>query len=161
MSELTQARLKYLFTYDPETGTFVRNVSICSRGQAAGSANGDGYLLTQIDGNSYRCHRLAWFYVHGCWPVGEIDHIDGNSSNNQIANLRDVSRCLNQQNLKKARKNSKSGLLGVRFNKTLSKWAAQIWINGRQTHLGYFLTAESAHAAYIDPKRQLHPGCTI
>ncbi|MFX4377260.1 HNH endonuclease, partial [Acinetobacter baumannii] len=41
---------------------------------------------------------MAWLYVHGVHPTGQIDHIDGDPLNNRISNLRDVSHAVNQQN---------------------------------------------------------------
>jgi hypothetical protein len=41
------------------------------------------------------------------------------------------------------------------------RWCAQITLNGRAHHIGNFDTKELAHAAYLNAKRALHPGCTI
>jgi hypothetical protein len=103
---------------------------------------------------------LVWLWVNGSWPIGEIDHIDGDKLNNRIANLRDVDRATNTQNSKKARRNNKSsGLLGS--YKSGNRWQAQIRINGVCMTLGSFGTPEEAHAAYLGAKRLFHPGCTI
>ena len=160
---LTAARLRELLSYDPETGEFTRLVQTCGRalvGDIAGTAHVRGYRRIRVENVSHMAHRLAWLHVHGEWPTGLIDHIDGNPGNNRIANLRVVTSSLNQQNQRKAHShNTKSGLLGVQAN--YKKWAANIRVSGKRTYLGSFDTPEEAHAAYLEAKRRLHATCTI
>jgi hypothetical protein len=161
---LTQARLKELLTYDPETGDFFWIANPRRRalpeGNKAGTTNESrGCRQIGINQRFYRSHRLAWLYMTGEWPKHEIDHIDGNPSNNCFSNLRDVPRGVNQQNIRKPLKNNSVGYLGVK--KVNNRFAARLWANKVQHHLGYFATPEEAHAAYLIAKRRMHPGCTI
>jgi hypothetical protein len=153
---LTQARLKELISYDPETGIMRR----ISTGKIAGN-NTRGYLQMMVDGVPGLAHRFAWLYVHGKWPDGNIDHIDGNGHNNRLENLRDVTQAINTQNNRKARSNSQSGFLGVIFDKSRGLYRAEITLNGKNKYLGRFGTPEEAHEAYLQAKRAIHPGCTI
>ncbi|WP_230878255.1 HNH endonuclease signature motif containing protein [Burkholderia sp. 9779_493] len=115
-----------------------------------------------IDGIRMYAHRLAWFYVYGEWPSGDIDHIDGVRTNNAINNLRDVPRGVNMQNQRRARSNNRtSGLLGVTWHARRYRWCAQIQVDGKRKGIGYFDDAETAHQAYLDAKRKLHAGCSI
>ncbi len=66
------------------------NTNVVS-GRRAGRQRPDGYRHIQIDGKKYLEHRVVWKLVHGEWPVGWIDHIDRDKSNNSIENLRDVT----------------------------------------------------------------------
>lgn len=153
---LTADRLHEVLDYDQNTGVFVWKRKTGSRavpGQVAGCDHSLGYRFVCVDGKRYKEHRLAWFYVHGQWPVGEVDHIDGSRNNNAIENLRDVSKSVNQQNLREAKSHSKSGLLGVTKRRS-GGWCARITI-------GTYDTPEEAHAAYVEAKQRLHPGCTI
>ena len=50
-----------------------------------------------------------------------VDHIDGNSSNNCIENLRDANKAQNGWN-SKLNKNNSSGIRGVSWNKQTKKW---------------------------------------
>lgn len=145
------------FVYDPATGHFTR-VEGRKLG-LAGAINNLGYRLIGIVGKKYRAHRLAWLYVHGAWPTGEIDHINGIRDDNRIENLRDVSNRVNQQNRRKALKSGSTGLLGV--SPTKRGFKAAISLNKASRYLGRFDTAEEAHAAYVDAKRELHEGCTL
>jgi hypothetical protein len=116
-------------------------------------------LEISVGGETYLAHRLAWMYVSGEWPTQEIDHIDGNPSNNRITNLRDISTAGNAQNQRIARGNSISGILGI--HKRHNKWRAVIMVDGKSTFIGSFQTKEIAQQAYIDAKRVMHFGCTI
>lgn len=160
--KLTQARLKELFSYSPETGVFIRtaNVSNVKIGMVAGNKDSKGHLNFCVDGTSYSAHRMAWLYVHGEWPRGQIDHINGVRTDNRIENLRDVNASVNAQNLKRARRDNKTGLLGVSVRPN-GTFIAQIQVDGRVKHLGVFSAPEAAHQAYLMAKRGLHAGCTI
>lgn len=160
--ELTKKQLHQLLAYNAKTGVFTWKVDrkkLVKAGEIAGHRNKKGYIDITVDGFYCPGHRLAWFYVHGAWPTNEIDHIDGNRSNNAIANLRDVSRTINQQNQKRARSNNKSsGVLGV--SKDRNSWVARIRANGSM-HSSSHPTKELAAAAYLSAKRQLHQGNTL
>lgn len=116
-------------------------------GSSAGSVKPNGYLRIVFDGRGYLGHRLVWFFVHGVWPDKQIDHINGERSDNRIANLR-LATCT--QNLGNARKPSHntSGLKGVSWNKATKKWLTQIQVYGKATCLGFFADASEAHEAY-------------
>lgn len=155
-------KLREVFSYDAETGilTWRDRVGNVAAGSVAGRITNKGYIQIGVCGKRYMAHRLAWAYVHGYWPNGDIDHIDGDRLNNRIANLRDVSRAVNSQNERRARSSNKScGLLGV--SASLSKWRALIRVDGKKLYIGTFDTPKAAHEAYLSAKRELHEGCTI
>jgi hypothetical protein len=164
MAELLSAdEARRVFLYDPESGLLswrARPSVGVKVGDSAGSKRKDGYLGLKYRGQQYLAHRIAWLITYGSWPVQDVDHIDGNRSNNAIANLRDVSRAMNVQNVRAPRcSNEASGMLGV--TKRGRKWQASIWAGGRRSYLGLFSAPEEAHAAYVQAKRQLHPGNTM
>lgn len=161
---ITQDRLKELMHYDPETGVFTRKVQTCSRvkvGMQAGTKDRHGHFLCLVDGKRYSLHRLAWLYVTGSMPNGEIDHISGDKSDNRFSNLRDVSHFENMQNVVRPSSNNKTGFLGVVPRKGTSAFMARIRIDGKNVHLGTFDSPEKAHEAYVAAKRQFHAGCTL
>jgi len=159
--ELTQERLKEVLHYCPETGIFTWIKKLSKRikiGVPAGCDDHRGYLLIRIDGILHKSHRLAWLYVYGCFPVNDIDHIDNIRNHNWIKNLREATRSNNMQNQIKATANNKSTkLLGSSFFKRDGNYRAQIQINKKNKHIGYFDTPEKAHQAYIEEKRKIHP----
>jgi len=158
---LTQSDLKNRLSYDPNTGLFLWKYSPGGKaktGSVAGSKK-HGYVLITVRQRKYSAHRLAWLYMNGSFPNGEIDHIDGIRDNNAIINLRDVTRSVNTQNIKSNKKGNKLGLLGV--NSHGRNFKAQIQANGKKIHIGCFKTAIDAHNAYLKAKRELHQGNTL
>lgn len=139
MTEInTQEFLKTLLHYDPETGVFRWKANINSRariGVKAGTINGGGYRQIAYKGKSYRGHRLAWLYMTGEAPEGEIDHIDHNRANNAWSNLRLVSTQENKQNLSMM-KNNKSGITGVYWKEKSGRWRALIGGSKNRITLG-------------------------
>lgn len=77
-------RARSLLTYNPETGEF----SWIKTGAIAGTRNNHGYIRIQVQGRRITAHRLAWFFMTGAWPDGEIAHINGIRDDNRWANLR-------------------------------------------------------------------------
>jgi len=162
-TELTQARLKEILDYNPETGLFYRKISTSMRPRigVAGGKCSRGYIRIKVDGEMYYGHRLAWLYMTGEWPKDQIDHVDGIKSNNRFHNLREANKSQNMQNQKKARSGNTSGLLGVGWHKTAKKWRARIVVNGDVKSLGFFDCKFEAHGAYMDAKVKLHKYCAI
>lgn len=145
---LSRERLVKVLVYDQNTGHFTWRISRkkCTPGKFAGAMGGSGYLAIRIDYERYSAHRLAWLYVHGCWPPHEIDHIDGNKLNNAIANLRAARRWDNAANIG-APKNNTSGIKGIR--KKGRRWSADFMHVGRKIHVGSFGTQEDAAEALV------------
>lgn len=160
---LTIERARELLAYDPQTGILTWRIAIGSavKGAAAGRKNRDGYLQIGLARRTYSVHRLAWFLAYGSWPSALIDHKNGVRSDNRLDNLRLATKSLNGQNKRVAMRHGKSGFLGVTWHKGVSRWQAQIALNGVSHYLGLFDSAEAAHAAYLTKKREMHPGCTI
>lgn len=163
---LTAERLRELLDYDPDTGAFKWRVRLSNRvsiGSVAGAYNSHtGYTSISIDRRLHRAHRLAWLHVTGSWPEGPIDHVNGQRSDNRWSNLRAATTSLNQQNLREARGDTNSGLLGVyRTDKKQHPWRAAIGHMGKSQHLGNYATKREAQRAYLRAKRRLHEGCTI
>lgn len=160
---LTQSQLKDALSYDATTGAFTWLIS--SGGAVAGCVanckNPKGYVKIGFRGANYSAHRLAWLFVYGEWPKGQLDHINMDKSDNRICNLRDVDQNVNQHNRLHARRDNKTGFLGVSWNTRLQKYKAQIGVNGKGRGLGYFDSPERAHEAYLTAKRALHGGSAL
>lgn len=161
-TDLTVEYVRSLLDYDPETGVFTwrdrPNIhpsvnARLARKITGASDNGSGYSRITIDNKRYYAHRLAWFYVHGEWPEGQIDHINGTPSDNRITNLRLATNSQNHANTCRRRDNT-SGFKGVSWDKRRGHWRAAIRSGGKQHHLGYFNTAEEAHATYAEAARE-------
>jgi hypothetical protein len=135
--------------YDPQTGLFTRVATVNGRspwfiGRIVGVANSRGYLQARVYGRSYLLSRLAWLYMMGRHPEGEIDHIDRNPKNNTWVNLRDVPRSVNMKN-RRTLIGKTSAFRGV--SRRGSKWQVVVRIEGRLTFLGQY--ADEAEAGRI------------
>jgi hypothetical protein len=155
--------LRDLLDYDPDSGVFTwrtrgrahfgrdnqwRNWNGRYPGLVAGTVGPRGYRAIAVLGHLYPAHRLAWLYVHGQWPEGQIDHVNGGRDDNRIGNLRDVSSAENAKNRRLTRK-SATGRIGVNeyaYGRR-KQYVARIRVDGRLHHLGYFDTVEQASAA--------------
>lgn len=141
MKQIDIALIRSNIAYDSDSGSFTWRVS--KRGhRRAGDAAGSmqrGYRRIKIEQETYLAHRLAWALHYGREPVGEIDHKDGNPSNNRIDNLREATRAQNCQNVKGT---------GVRYEEDRGMWLARICVDYRQINLGRFKTKKEAMLAY-------------
>ena len=159
---MTADELRNLLTYDPATGHFTwkqRAAKCIQIGDTAGNTNKTGYVTIGLCKKVYKAHRLAWLYMHGSWPAGLIDHINGVKSDNRLFNLRVVDETGNSENVRRPNKRNKSGFMGVIWFQ--NKWRANITINRKTKWLGDYATPEEAHAAYLGAKRLHHATCTI
>lgn len=117
--------------------------------EAFTAIDGKGYRHGSLDYTYLRLHRVMWALEHGAWPVGEIDHIDGDRLNNKSCNLRHVSAPENHRNQKRGANNT-SGYVGVSWYRPYAKWRAGIGHEGKTKHLGYFDSIEDAvHARQL------------
>jgi len=137
---ITQTRLKELLYYNKQFGIFVwkkRNNNAWNarhEGKIAGSINSNGYAHLRINRVAYYNHRLALLYVDGVMPPQDVDHINGDKTDNSYKNLRYATRAINAKNTK-LRTKSKTGISGV--SETLSgKWIVYVWENYKKIFLG-------------------------
>ena len=140
---------KRILSYNPETGEFKR---LDGRKKCETTSR---YKSIMVAGVRVASHRLAWAMHYGKWPDLFIDHIDGDTLNNCITNLRQCTSSENYQNRKLCKFN-KFGFTGVSFHKATGKFVAQIQVDKKRKHLGIFNTAEEAAEAYRKSKRMLH-----
>lgn len=159
---ITQERLKEVLDYHQHTGIFVWKISTARRVKVGDVAGYEAKvspkysrLMIRVDGRLYKAHRLAWFYMTGIWPKGDIDHQDGNPLNNRFNNLREATRSENLRNAD-IRRNNTSGYKGVCWNKRRGKWMSGIGHKGKNLHLGYFTDKRDAAQAYNFAAARLH-----
>lgn len=129
------------FIYNPETGIlYSRHLK-----RPISAKTTCGYTCVYVGAKRFQGHRVAWLLHYGEWPKSHIDHINGDRSDNRIANLRECSHQQNIQN-RPAFKNNKLGVKGVSMFKNL--YRAQLWHNGCFVLRKDFSTLEDASAAY-------------
>lgn len=166
----SQELLQEFFTYCPESGelswkerdrSFFINYraykiwNARSAGKIAGSIESTGYRKVVIFGTPFLAHRIIWKHQTGKEPHRCLDHINGDRADNKWVNLREASSSQNSMNQDVSSKNT-SGFKGVSFSTRKRKWGARISCNNIRRRLGYFDTAEEAHAAYRKVALELH-----
>lgn len=168
-------RLWDTFNYDPESGVLVwknRPRRMFKNTQAWLSANtrlagkqvkslhNSGYLTVRFEYKALLVHRVIWCMVHGDFPQDgfELDHINGDRTDNRFINLRLVDRTANCQNMG-LRSDNASGHVGVYWHRRASKWCAIIKADKKRYHLGLYSELEFAVAARkkAEVKHGFHP----
>ena len=166
----TPDQLRNVLSYEPETGMLFwkfRDESMFKSKQNAAAWNGRnaykealtsgmiGYMVGTIFGGRYLAHRVAWAIHYGKWPEDQIDHINGNRSDNRIVNLRESTQQENCCNMPKKSDNT-SGYKGVWRYRDGVRWQCAIRHMGKTKHLGLFESAKEAHNAYCQAAQKYH-----
>lgn len=170
---LSHELLRRLFIYEPETGKLywakrtpdvftdglVGKNAKCSRwntrwaGKEAFANGSVGYRNGHVLGVPLLAHRVIWVIVNGEWP-DQIDHIDGDRSNNKVENLRSVTPAENAKN-RCLHPHNKSGYSGVCWISPRGVWEASIVSQGSRHFLGYFESKADAIQARQRAERKL------
>ena len=148
-----------ILRYDQHTGVFTWLVSrggTARIGTIAGHTSKSGYVEIFVNSKKFGANRLAWWFVHGEMPEGPVDHINRNTSDNRICNLRAVSYQTNSENKSLVSGVSKSGWTGV--EKIGDGYRSFIESKGKRFAFGSFKTIEEAKASYFTAKTILHEG---
>jgi hypothetical protein len=123
-------------------------------GTAPGHTDKNGRVRVLLDGKMLLLPRLVFALWVGRWPEGDVDHIDGDVTNNNPSNLRDVPHADNQRNRRKPTHNT-SGVMGVSFNKQRGNWRARVSMDGKEHHVGFFASPDDAVSALRTKREQL------
>lgn len=140
-----------LFRYDYETGVLYWRWRVSNRIpktlEAGTQDKSNGYLYVKVHERRYLVHRVVMLMCYGfCGEGLDVDHINHVRNDNRLCNLRFVTGSENSKNQSVSSKNT-SGVTGVYFSKAKKKYVAQIEVNWKAIHLGYFETLEEAAAA--------------
>ena len=170
---MTQEYWNECFTYDAETGSLIWKERPLHHfkghaymthwngrhfGKIAGTYNEKwgNYIRVSVLGKDRGIHRIIWEMHNGLIPPKmTVDHINGNSTDNRIENLRLATHPQNTRNSKISKRNT-SGYKGVSQCRVSGQWKAYITLNLKRTHLGYFSSVEEAYEAYCEASKRLH-----
>ncbi|MDE4303615.1 HNH endonuclease signature motif containing protein [Phaeobacter gallaeciensis] len=158
--DITPEVLRELLDYDPSTGVLTwkhrdrkwfrtdRSWKIWNTkhaGQRAFTRKADAnvrYTATVL-GHGFSSPRIAWAVHFGEWPKEQMDHINGDPSDNRICNLRDVSAVENNRNAAR-RSDNTSGVTGVSWDAVNNRWKVTISVNKRNLWVGDFARKSDA-----------------
>ena len=161
---ITQEEVRRLFDYR-EDGALIRKVAVGGPagqiGRAIGSVTTGGaerpdkkYLSTKISGKHYCVHKLVYLWHYGQWPE-QVDHVNKDSLDNRVENIRVADSCENMQN-RGLFKNNKSGAKGVVWHKRISKWQVYVGVRRAIKHIGYFDDFELAELVAHEARQKFH-----
>lgn len=145
-------RLKEILDYNPETGLFTwkekrkwsKEVGSVAGNIITQKRGGNKYVNIHTLGRQMRAHRVAFMIMTGREPDGDVDHINGDGTDNRWCNLREVVHTSNMKNLRRRKEGVGSGVMGVRWHKKANKWVAGIQHKGKNVHLGLFVDFDEA-----------------
>ncbi len=114
-----------------------------------------GYAGTKLGkrGSDLYMHRMIaekMFNPEGKW---QVDHVNGDSFDNQRSNIRLSTQAQNLMNARK-RKGTLSKYKGVTWNRNRETWNAYITVNKEFVHLGVFRNEMKAAKAYDEAAKE-------
>jgi len=157
MRNVTQEEVLRLFEYRDGV-LYWKERPRCSRkppgDMSAGFKSTQGYKKVKVNKETYYVHQIVFLMHHGYIPE-IVDHIDRNTSNNRIENLRAANKSLNAINSKLNSRNT-SGHTGVVYNKLLKKWETRLMLNKRNKYFGIFEDFDLACLVADEARRIYH-----
>jgi hypothetical protein len=167
IEDITITFLRECFLFDTEANALVwktrplchfeterawKQINTRFSGKIAGHRRkADGRRYIALSGGVYLAYRLIYALHHSISLIdvpGQVDHRDGDHTNDCPTNLRAATPAQNSANQPIARRNT-CGFKGVTWNKARKKWQACIKVHGKSHYLGLFARPEDAHAAYM------------
>lgn len=146
-------RFHELFAY--KNGGLIRKVGVSRMKKGSVASTIDGrYKRVSVDGKRYPEHQVIYMMHYGYFPE-QIDHVNGDSFDNSIFNLRPANNVTNGQN-KKLMKSNKSGIKNVFWVSQAKKWRVAIRFNGKQKCIGQYKDLELAELVAIMAREKYH-----
>lgn len=156
--ETTFQEVNNHLSYDPETGEIRWKRPTQPRialNDLAGHVHSNGYVRIALKGRLLSGHRIANLLMTGEWPKAQMDHINGNRSDNRWVNLREATVVQNLAN-RPVMPSSKTRIKGVYWSPRHKRFGARIRVDGQRKFLGYFDSMEQASEAYELAARTRH-----
>lgn len=166
----SQNYLRECFGYDETTGVLTwkerplthfkaeaRRKAFNTRyaGKPLSARDNRGYIVTSLDTQKLKGHRVIWKLFYGEEPPPVIDHLNSNKSDNRISNLKAVTQLENLFN-KQVQRNNKLGVKGVSFDTRRQKFYSRVKIGAKIKWLGYFDNQSEAEKVYQEACRNIN-----
>ena len=152
MTEVFKAIPGYIGMYEVSNLGRVKSLKFNKHRILKLSDDGAGYHTLGLSSNNitktFKAHQLVAMAFLNHKPKGHklvVNHINFNKKDNRVENLEIVTA---RQNSNRKHLKSSSKYTGVCWKKVVNKWVANISVNGKKKHLGYFDCELSASKAY-------------
>ena len=155
-----------LFIYAPDSPTGLlnrinrfggrgRKAIVAKAGDVAGYVAAHGYSRISYEYREYGTHRVIWEMFNGEIPDGLwVDHIDGDSRNNNIDNLRLVEKRGNSRN-RLPRKGRLQGVRMYHYSNSKRAWTSYWSERGKRQQIKYFSIEKLGFARAFEQAIQL------
>jgi hypothetical protein len=159
---LTQSEVQELYDYR-EDGNLIRRTATSGPVGAIGRVVGhypkkltrnNRYATTKIGGEHWCVHKLIFLWHHGYVPE-QLDHINRNTLDNRIENLREANTTQNSSN-RKLFANNTSGAKGVSWASRQNKWFVYVDVNKKRKNIGCFEDFELAELVAMEAREKYH-----
>ena len=150
----TQEYLNSIFEYRDGRLFWKKSSQRRKIGDKAGSIVKNKYIQIEHKNSKFLAHRTIFKMFHGETPAF-VDHINGNTFDNKIENLRCATQAQNSQN-SKIRIDNFWGVKGISFDKRSNKWGASVMVNNQAHWCGTYGSIELAESAVKSKREQLH-----
>ena len=151
---LNQQELLEFFEYKNGDLYYKKPRSRIKVGDIAGNLNKDGYRQVKIGNKSYKVHRIIFLMHYGYLPP-QVDHINGNRSDNCIENLRPATNSTNQYN-RKPQKSNTTGYKNIHFCNRSQKYVVSFRIDGKLLNFGSYKELNDAKNIAMQKRIELH-----
>ena len=144
--EISHEKISEQFYYDKDTDLLMHRRLGYRGGRKTDHL---GYIRRYVNGRALREHRIVYLLNNPDMDQSlQIDHINGNRTDNRLANLRLVTATENQCNM--------TGAWGFYWVVPSKKWRATIQVGGKNIDLGTHNNKLDARAAYLRAKKIYH-----
>lgn len=117
-----------------------------------GTSKNKHYWNIRVFGEQFKRSRLMFLMAHGRWPTPQVDHINGNSLDDRIGNLREATA---SQNVASAKPKQRASKLPRGIYKTKYGYLVRVTINGETLNLGTFKSLDFAIGWHMISRKEL------
>lgn len=118
-----------------------------------GKGKNKNYWQVRAFGRTYKRSRVIFRMAHGRWPEPSVDHVNGNSLDDRLDNLRECSHSQNSVNSRDKLRKKHDLPRGV-YETKQGKFMARLTVNGQSLSLGVYASSDEAKQVYQKARKE-------